>query len=161
MDLKFPNLKNDLTKRPYSPANDVPNDNIPGDLKTFTEWQAAAQEKELALEEEKKEARKRKALQLGAQEKRERAERYTLLKMGRLIQDNIITAGRLVECILKAANAGRPPEEIALYAVRALALLVNDTMLYRNIADKYLDQYGISMNGKPPYEITRLWGPEK
>lgn len=161
MELKFPDLKNDAVKRPYSPANDFFNDNVPDDLKTFTEWQADAQEKELALKAEKRAAREKKEMQLDAREKRERAERYTLLKMGRLMQNNIITAGRLVECIFKAAHAGSPPEEIALYAVRGLALLVNDPMLYKHIADKYLDQYGISLSEKPPYEITRLWDTEK
>ncbi len=161
MKLNFPDPKNDAPKLPTTAANDFTNDNLPEGLQTFSEWQFEAATAIMEKEANKREAKQKKNMQIDARAKRERAERYVMLKMGRLLQGNIITAGRLVEHIFKAANEGRPPEEIALYAVKALALLLNDPMLYGHIADRYRERYGLTMNEKPPYEMTRLPDPEK
>ena len=40
------------------------------------------------------------------------------------MQDSIIAAGRITETVLKAVRDGRPPDEIALAAVKGLSLLV-------------------------------------
>ena len=156
MNLKFPAPKTDAVKSPQRPGNDPFNGNVPAGLKTFAEWQAEAQEAEAAIKAEKKAVKEKKEMQMDAREKRERAERYVLLKMGRQLQDNIITAGRLTERIIKAVKEDRPPEEIALLATKGLALLVNDPLVFKYVADKYRAEYGLALDGKPPYEIKRL-----
>lgn len=134
---------------------------LPEGLSSFEDWKSDDHEKELQLKAERQAAKEKKTMQMDAREKRERAERFVLLKMGRQMQDNIITAGRIVERVLKAAGDGSPPEEIALLAVKGLALLVNDPMVYTMIEKKYRQQYGITLEAKAPYNLITLPDNEK
>lgn len=162
MKLNFPEPKTDFTEWPTTDENEPANDLLSTEgLTPFTEWQADAQEAALQKEAERKAAKEKKAMQFDAREKRERAERYVLLKMGRQMQDNIITAGRIVERVLKATRDGSPPEEIALLAVKGLSLLVNDPMVYTAIAREYREKYNIELEPKPPYNLIRKDAGEK
>ena len=124
--------------------------------KSYEEWEADAQEALLQKASEKKARKEQQEMRNTAREKRERAERYVMLKMGRLLQNNIIAAGRTVETLFKALRDERPPEEVALIAVKGFSLMVNDTMLYDTIAKKYRQEYGITLEEKPPYKIIHL-----
>ena len=162
MKLNFPEPKTDFTEWPTTDENEPANDLLSTEgLTPFTEWQADAQEAALQKEAERKAAKEKKAMQFDAREKRERAERYVMLKMGRQMQDNIITAGRIVERVLKATRDGSPPQEIALLAVKGLSLLVNDPMVYTAIAREYQEKYNIELEPKPPYNLIRKDAGEK
>ncbi len=162
MKLNFPEPKTDFTEWPTTDENEPANDLLSTEgLTPFTEWQADAQEAALQKEAERKAAKEKKAMQFDAREKRERAERYVLLKMGRQLQDNIIAAGRITETVMKAARDGRPPQEIALLAVKGLSLLVNDPMVYTAIAREYREKYNIELEPKPPYNLIRKDAGEK
>ena len=162
MKLNFPEPKTDFTEWPTTDENEPANDLLSTEgLTSFTEWQADAQEAALQKEAERKAAKEKKAMQFDAREKRERAERYVLLKMGRQLQDNIIAAGRITETVMKAARDGRPPQEIALLAVKGLSLLVNDPMVYTAIAREYREKYNIELEPKPPYNLIRKDAGEK
>ena len=153
MKLKLPEIKNDAVKCPTTPANEAANSFIPEELKTFSEWQFDTATAELAKEFEKEAAKEKKNALETARQKRERQEHLILVKMGRLMQNNIIAAGRLTERVMKATGDGRPPQEIALLAVKGLSLLVNDPLLYSKLAERYREEYGLQLNSKPPYEI--------
>ena len=156
MKLNFPEPKTDFTEWPTTDENEPANDLLSTEgLTSFTEWQADAQEAAIQKEAERKAAKEKKSMQFDAREKRERAERYVLLKMGRQLQDNIIAAGRITETVMKAARDGRPPQEIALLAVKGLSLLVNDPMVYTAIAREYREKYNIELEPKPPYNLIR------
>ena len=162
MKLNFPEPKTDFTEWPTTDENEPANDLLSTEgLTPFTEWQADAQEAALQKEAERKAAKEKKAMQFDAREKRERAERYVLLKMGRQLQDNIIAAGRITETVMKAARDGSPPQEIALLAVKGLSLLVNDPMVYTAIAREYREKYNIELEPKPPYNLIRKDAGEK
>lgn len=129
--------------------------NLPEE-KSYSEWEFEAASANIEKAAAKRANKERREMQNEAREKRERAERYILLKMGRQLQDNIIAAGRITETVMKASRDGRPPEEIALLAVKGLSLLVNDPMVYTAIEKKYRKQYGITLEQKPPYNVTHL-----
>lgn len=155
MKFKFPEtLKTEPSETKNAAA--LAADFLPEGLSSFDDWQCDEREKELQIQAERKAANEKKTMQLDAREKRERAERYVLLRMGRQMQDNIITAGRIVERVLKATRDGSPPEEIALLAVKGLALLVNDPMVYAAIEKNYRQQYGITLETKPPYNLVSV-----
>ena len=155
MKFKFPEtLKTERSETKNAAA--LAADFWPEGLSSFDDWQCDEREKELQIQAERKAANEKKTMQLDAREKRERAERYVLLRMGRQMQDNIITAGRIVERVLKATRDGSPPEEIALLAVKGLALLVNDPMVYAAIEKNYRQQYGITLETKPPYNLVSV-----
>lgn len=156
MELTFPEIKNDVTKCPTTHGNEAPNGFVPAGSKSYAEWQTDAAEAVLKEQEAKRAKKEQKDMTFDAREKRERQERYIMLKMGRLMQQNIIAAGRITETVLKAARDGKPPEEIALAAVKGLALLVNDPMVYSVIEKKYRQEYGITLEAKPPYNIVHL-----
>ena len=156
MDFKQPEENNNAVKRPVSPANEPANSFIPAEEKSYSEWEFEAAAANVEKAAERKARKEQQEMRNAAREKREKAERYVLLKMGRLMQDNIIAAGRITERVMKAARDGRPPEEIALAAVKGLSLLVNDPMVYTAIEKKYRQQYGITLEAKPPYNIIHL-----
>ena len=153
MKLKLPEIKKDAVKCPTTPANEAANSFIPEELKTFSEWQFDAATAELEKEFEKEAAKEKKNALETARQKRERQEHLILVKVGRLMQENIIAAGRLTERVMKATGDGRPPQEIALLAVKGLSLLVNDPLLYSKLAERYREEYGLQLNSKQPYEI--------
>ncbi len=153
MKLKLPEIKKDAPKSPTTHGNGAANGFVPEELKSFTEWQFEAATDELQKQFEKDAAKEKKNALEEARLKRERKEHLILIKMGRLLQDNIIAAGRLTERVMKAARDGRPPEEIALMSVKGLSLLVSDTLLYTTLAERYREEYGIELSSKPPYEI--------
>ncbi len=157
MGLVFPEIKNNAPKSSVTHGNEAGDSLIPTETTSYEEWETETQNQEelkKAIKEfEKEEKKSKKNMAIESREKRERAERYTLLRMGRLIQNNIIAAGRITETVFKALRDDRPPEEIALAAVKGLSLLVNDTMLYDTIEKKYRKEYGITLDSKPPYNI--------
>ena len=156
MKLNFPEPKNDFTEWPTTAENEPGNTKpLAEGLTGFTDWQADAQEAEFEKINERKARKERADMADKARTQRERAETHILVKMGRLMQDNIITAGRITERVLLANRDGRPPEEIALLAVKGLSLLVRDPLLYSTIAREYEKRYGLSLQDSPPYEVIR------
>ena len=79
----------------------------------------------------------------------------TLLQLGQRLQRNLQTGGRSSWAIFHALNRNAPAEEIALIAVRGLALVLNDPLLYKTVAEKYQREYGISLTQEPTFEILR------
>ena len=161
MDFKQPEENNNAVKCPVSPANEPANSFIPAEEKSYTEWEFDAVTANMEKAAARRASKERREMQNAARGKREKAERYVLLKMGRLIQGNIIAAGRITETVMKASRDGRPPQEIALAAVKGLSLLVNDPMVYTAIEKKYRQEYGITLEPKPPYNIIHLEPEEK
>ncbi len=155
MGLNFPDFKKDAPKSPTTAANDFPNDLVPTETKSYSEWESERQAAEIAKLFDKSEKESKKDQEFTNRIKRERAERYVMLKMGRQMQNNIITAGRLTEKILLANRDGEPIEVLTLMAVKGLSLLVNDTLLYKTIADRIEKESGFSLDSKPPYEVKR------
>ena len=155
MDLVFPEIKQ-KTELSDLQKEEIKNDFAPAEGKSYSEWEFDAAAASIEKAAEKKARKERQAMADTARQKRERAERYVMLKMGRLLQANIIAAGRTVETLFKALRDNRPPEEIALVAVKGFSLLVNDTMLYDTLEKKYRQQYNITLEDKPPYNIKRL-----
>ena len=160
MDLIFPEVKPDNKAAEVSKCEEIANELIQ-ENKSYNDWLFEAASANVEKAAEKKARKEQQEMRNAAREKRERAERFLLLKMGRLMQDNIIAAGRITERVMKAARDGRPPQEIALAAVKGLSLLVNDTMVYTVIEKKYRQEYGITLEPKAPYNIIRLDPDEK
>ena len=78
-----------------------------------------------------------------------------LLQVGRTVQGNIIKGGRASWDIFHAVKRNAPPEEIALIAVKGLSLVLSDQLLYKTVAEKYRQEYGIRLTQEPPFEILR------
>jgi hypothetical protein len=155
MDLVFPEVKQNTEMTDLQKEEIIKDFALPVN-KSYSEWEFETATASLEKAAEKKARKERQAMADTARQKRERAERYVMLKMGRLLQNNIIAAGRAVETLFKALRDGRPPEEVALVAVKGFSLMVNDTMLYDTIAKKYRQEYGIALEEKPPFNIVHL-----
>ena len=130
-------LKKDAPKRPTSEFNDPGNTNIPTKDKNTVAGQIDTKEKVLVK---------------SMQELDPTADDF-LLQVGILIQDNIKKGNLITWAINKAVKADAPPEHIALLAVKEISLLTNDTIVYKMLAEKYRQKYGIEMTEKHPYEI--------
>ncbi|SDC76871.1 hypothetical protein SAMN04487864_1272, partial [Succiniclasticum ruminis] len=80
MKFKFPEtLKTEPSETKNAAA--LAADFLPEGLSSFDDWQCDEREKELQIQAERKAANEKKTMQLDAREKRERAERYVLLRM--------------------------------------------------------------------------------
>ena len=129
--LDFTALDNDLTKRPTSPAKQGTDIKLPEDLQAAPTGLIGAKYKE----------------------KRKTANEKTLLEVGKELNARLRRSEMAMSTYHKAVRDGRPPEEIALIAARALSLAVSDSMVYKKISEEYREKYGIATEGKPPYNI--------
>ena len=159
MELVFPEIEHQ--KEPDASRREDIIEELAQENKSYNDWLFEAESAKIEQAAEKRARKEKQEMKNTEREKRERAERFLMLKMGRLLQDNIIAAGRITETVMKAARDGRPPQEIALAAVKGLSLLVNDTMVYTVIEKKYRKEYGITLEPKAPYNIIRLDPDEK
>ena len=159
MELVFPEIEHQ--KEPDASHREDIIEELAQENKSYNDWLFEAESAKIEQAAEKKARKEQQEMRNAAREKRERAERFLLLKMGRLMQDNIIAAGRITERVMKAARDGRPPQEIALAACKGLSLLVNDPMIYSAIEKKYRKEYNITLEPKPPYNIVYLEPEEK
>ena len=159
MELVFPEIEHQ--KEPDASHREDIIEELAQENKSYNDWLFEAESAKIEQAAEKRARKEKQEMKNTEREKRERAERFLMLKMGRLLQDNIIAAGRITETVMKAARDGRPPQEIALAAVKGLSLLVNDTMVYTVIEKKYRQEYGITLEPKAPYNIIRLDPDEK
>ena len=130
-------LKKDATKRPTSDFNDPVNTNIPTEDKNTVAGQIDTKEKVLVK---------------SMQELDPTADDF-LLQVGILVQDNIKKGNLITWAINKAVKADAPPEHIALLAVKEISLLTDDTIVYKMLAERYRQKYGIELIEKHPYEI--------
>lgn len=76
------------------------------------------------------------------------------LQAGRLLQEKIMRGECSIWAIFHAMKRQAPPEEIALIAVKGLALVTSDPMVYKTVAEAYRAKYGITLEEKPPYKIS-------
>ena len=129
--LDFTALNNDRTKRPASPAKEEGNIKLPEDL------QAAP----TGL--------------IGAKygEKRKKESETSLPEAGKELNRRLQRAEMAIHTYYKAVRDGRPPEEVALIAARALSLAVSDSLIYSTISGQYGERYGIRTEDEPPYNI--------
>lgn len=131
--LDFSALNKDLPKGPPRPANGPGNTNIPAEFKT----------QPMAL---------KGAIAAG---KREKAAENSLLEVSRLINERLQRCQMAIWDYNKAVKAGRPPEEIALLAARALSLAVSEEMIYTSLANRYRVLYGVYLDPEKPGEVFR------
>lgn len=131
--LDFSALNNDLPKGPPRPAKGPGNTNIPAEFKT----------QPTAL---------KGAIAAG---KREKAAENSLLEVSRLINERLQRCQMAIWDYNKAVKAGRPPEEIALLAARALSLAVSEEMIYTSLANRYRVLYGVYLDPEKPGEVFR------
>lgn len=131
--LDFSALNNDLPKRPPRPANEPGNTNIPAGSET----------------------RPTAATGATAAGQREKAKESSLLEVSRLINERLRRCQMAIWDYNKAVKAGRPPEEIALLAARALSLAVSEEMIYTSLANRYRELYGVYLDPEKPGEPCR------
>ena len=131
--LDFSALNNDLPKRPPRPANEPGNTNIPAGSET----------------------RPTAATGATAAGQREKAKENSLLEVSRLINERLQRCQTAIWDYNKAVKAGRPPEEIALLAARALSLAVSEEMIYTSLANRYRELYGVYLDPEKPGEPCR------
>lgn len=82
------------------------------------------------------------------------------LDMGRRMQQQLVNGGHTLWTLNKAIRDKRPPEEIALIAVKVCSLLVMEQRLYDSIKTEYQERYHITLDEKCPHEIIHLQNPE-
>lgn len=131
--LDFSALNNDLPKGPPRPANEPGNTNIPAGRET----------------------RPAAATGATAAGQREKAKENSLLEVSRLINERLRRCQTAIWDYNKAVKAGRPPEEIALLAARALSLAVSEEMIYTSLANRYRELYGVYLDPENPGEPCR------
>lgn len=130
-------LKNNAVKRPVSDFQTPTQGNIPTEHKNTVAGQIDPLKGKPAK---------------SIEELDPRAEDY-LLQVGIITQNNIKKGNLITWAINKAINSDAPPEHIALLAVREISLLTNDSMVYKMLADKYREKFGIELTDRHPYEI--------
>ena len=137
-------LKNDAVKRPVSEFQGATHTNIPTEDKNAVERKIDTKETEPG-----------KTLA----DLDPTADDF-LLQVGILTQNNIKKGNLITWAINKAVKADAPPEHIALLAVKEISLLTNDTIVYKKLAERYREKYGIELIEKHPYEIKSCQTPE-
>lgn len=142
--LDFSKLKKNATKRPTTQGNGAANSFIPTDNKNA-----------VAGEYESDKGITQKQTEKQPQNEPETTQKDYLLQVGKQLQENIRKGGRSTWDIFKSMKADRPPEEIALIAVKGLSLVLDDQLLYKTVSERYRQQYGISLTDKPPFTIIR------
>ena len=80
----------------------------------------------------------------------------TPLQAGKLLQEKIMKGECSIWAINHAMKRNAPPEEIALIAVKGLALVTSDPMILKTVSEAYREKYGMIIKENPPYEITYL-----
>lgn len=131
--LDFNSLNNDLTKCPTRAANEAGHINIPAEYKAQPAGVTGPEYKE----------------------DREKANEMSLLEVSKLINERLGRCELAIWAYNKAVRDGRPPEEIALLAAKALSLAVSEELIYKSLEKALGPKYGIRVNAAPPYEITR------
>ena len=84
MEFKQPEENNNAVKCPVSPGNEPANSFIPAEEKSYSEWEFDAATANMEKAAAKRASKERREMQNAAREKREKAERYVLLKNGPL-----------------------------------------------------------------------------
>ena len=72
------------------------------------------------------------------------------------MQQQLVNGGHTVWTLNKAIRDKRPPEEIALVAVKVVSLLIMEQRIYDSIKDEYRERYQITLDEKCPHEIIHL-----
>lgn len=130
-------LKKDATKRPTNEFDDPVNTNIPTEDKNTVAGRIDTKEKVLPK----------------TMEELDPTADDFLLQVGIIVQDNIKKGNLITWAINKAVKSDAPPEHIVLLAVKEISLLTNDTIVYKIVAERYREKYGIELVEKHPYEI--------
>lgn len=76
------------------------------------------------------------------------------LQAGKLLQEKIMKGECSIWAINHAMKRNAPPEEIALIAVKGLALVTSDPMIFKTVSDAWRERYGMIIEENPPYKIT-------
>ncbi len=76
-----------------------------------------------------------------------------LLDVAKIINRNLQRGGALVYDLNKAINKDCPPEQVALLAVKCVSLLINEGLIYNNIAKRYEEKYGIALTDGFPFKV--------
>ena len=71
-----------------------------------------------------------------------------------VLQDKIKKGECSIWAINHAMRRNAPPEEIALIAVKGLALVTSDAMIFKTVADAWRERYGMTIEENPPYKIS-------
>ena len=142
--LDFSKLKNNATKRPTTQGNGAANSFIPTDNKNAVAGEYGS-DKSIDQKQTEKQPKNEP----------EPTQKDYLLQVGKQLQENIRKGGRSTWDIFKSMKADRPPEEIALIAVKGLSLVLDDQLLYKTVSERYRQQYGISLTDEPPFTIIR------
>lgn len=132
-------LKKDSAKRPTSDLKEVTQGNIPAENKnavagksgqlTTTGAETAAKQGETMAD-------------------------LSPLQAGKLLQEKIRRGECSIWAINHALKRNAPAEEIALIAVKGLALVTSDPMIFKTVADEWRQRYGMTIEENPPYKIT-------
>ena len=137
--LDFSKMKKNAVKAPYTPGNGAGNSLIPAEPKNAVGTTADALKAKSAKTLPKREP--------------EPTDDDYLLQIGIMQQENIKRGNLLTWEINKATRVGRPPEEIALLAAKAISLMTDDVLVYKYVAERFRKEYGIELEPKPPYKI--------
>ena len=127
-------LKNNATKRPTNDFQTPTQGNTPAEPKNAVETK---------IDPIAKETEKSKGTQGD----------LSPLQAGKLLQDKIKKGECSIWAINHAMKRNAPPEEIALIAVKGLALVTSDAMIFKTVADAWRERYGMTIEENPPYKI--------
>ena len=78
------------------------------------------------------------------------------LTMGKRMQEQLRNGGNSLQTLNRAIRDRRPPEEIALVAVKLVSLLMLEPRIFDGIKTEYKERYKICLDDKVPYEIIHL-----
>ena len=77
------------------------------------------------------------------------------LQAGKLLQEKIMKGECSIWAINHAMKRNAPPEELALIAVKGLSLVLHEPLLFKTVAERFRQEYGITLTEKPPFKILR------
>ena len=101
------------------------------------------------IQEENEERKRIAALRKGKDD----STRKLLLSVAKETQKNLQRGGTLVYEVNKAIRDDKPPEQVALLAVKCVSLLISDPMMYTALEKKYEERYGITLSTKWPFKV--------
>ena len=133
------NKKPDAPKRPVSEFQTPTQGNIPAENKNAIAGKINAKEKKTAT---------------AAGNEGGKYEDLSNLQAGKLLQEKIMKGECSIWAINHAMKRNAPPEEIALIAVKGLALVTSDPMIFKTVADAWREKYGMTIEENPPYKIN-------
>ena len=117
----------------------------------YKDWLTAQEENEKQIRQEQEEKRRVAALR----KDQDKSTNKFLLSVAKETQKNLQRGGTLVYEVNKAIRDDKPPEQVALLAVKCVSLLISEPLMFTTLEKKYAEQYGITLSTKWPFKVQK------